>query len=227
MRTAPIIALTGAAVILSACGSSSTAPVESASSDAGAVAGNVADCPEGPPARSPLSFGKIGQDGVVGGLYNDTGQPIYVTNGTETPTDNIETPCRLGPGKATFYSGSNLGGNDIELYLSAEDNSFNRAGTRVNMSDGIAFWPQVWVEGFSFRHPGWSREWNCTPDESKRINISQGQSQSYDNYELGKLTVARLNDDGAAAREYVGTDSSKVNDWARIDVRISRLGGCS
>lgn len=230
MRFVPAL-LASAALMLSACGSSATAPAESpvSSAVAGGVASEVSDCAEGAPARNPLGFGSVGNDGVVGTVYNDTSQNVYLHNGTEWPgsQDKNAIPCRLAAGKSTSFSGSTSSTDDVELYISAEENGQSRAGTKIGMNDVLISWPRVVVKGFSFRHPGWEREWNCTTDASKNVNISEGQTEAYDDPALGTLTVTRLPDDGAAAREYVGTDSSKVDDWARIDVRISRVGACA
>ena len=78
MKVALIGTLT-AGILLAGCGSaaSTPAPVESSPSGGGGeVAASVPDCPEGAPARDGFQSRTNEFNGVVGTLYNDTGEEL-------------------------------------------------------------------------------------------------------------------------------------------------------
>lgn len=87
-RAPPTVAAMGsdfvsalAAALIAACGCSTSAPVQTASAS-GEVASAIADCAQGPPARCPLNVSKYDRfefDGVVGTIYLETEEPVYVS----------------------------------------------------------------------------------------------------------------------------------------------------
>lgn len=214
----PIVA---ASVLLVACGSSATAPVESGSGS-GEVASAISDCAEGPPARGSLKDDptKI-PDGVVGTLYNETPEAVYVSIGRY-----FNDMCRLAPGASTVFAGSGwLYG--VNLFISRNSEPGERSGTEVTLRDTVYWYPNGAVQGFRFLKPDSNERRMCTSDAGKERDFSQGDERSYDDDALGKLTITRLPDDSNAARKWTGVTDAHVDDWARMDVRIWRLGNCS
>jgi hypothetical protein len=214
MKTALIGALT-AGVLLAGCGSaaSTPAPVESSPSG-GEVAASVPDCPEGAPARDGFRTDIDESDGVVGTIYNDTSEALGVTPWWRAI-------CRLGPGRSVVFAG----GTEVEeqdggdspaqpAYFTITRLGDTTVKTKVELDDPNVGWPRGAVTVSS-----------CETVFTR--GLSEGQAWERDSRELGHVTIARLDDDADAARRWSGSDSWWVDDWARIDVRVLRVGtGC-
>lgn len=197
------------AILVAGCGSNSAtpAPVES-SSQAGEIA--AATCALGPPAQGQFrqTSSGTGGDGVVGAIYNDTLSTIRVGHQYST-----EAPCPLKPGERMAFA---LTGSNTALFAVREGES---VGAVVFLVDPFAGYPTAIVSGFSGRE-------GCGSEYSSP-GLEEGQEWRSSYWASGSVVVKRLNDDGAIARQWSGWDSWKVDDWARMDVRIERLGeGC-
>lgn len=213
-------------VLLAGCRSETTSSEDSlavvSESDPGRVADAVADCSQGPPASAPLTaFHQSMPDGVVGTVYNESDDDLYVSIGW-----NFATACRVAAGTSTAFAGSDWA-RSVELFISRNIEPDPRSGTYVWLVDPMTWYPTGTVQGFRFLEPGSKVRERCEPDAGKERDFKEGDEQSYDDAALGALTITRLPDDGKAAREWAGTTSMAVNDWARIDVRIWRVGDCS
>ena len=216
-----VVSIVAASALLAACGSGATAPVESGSAS-GDVASAIADCSQGPPAQASLRDDptKI-PDGVVGTLYNETPGEVYVSIGA-----HFNDMCRLKPGASTVFAGSGwLYG--VDLFISRNAEPGERSGTEVTLRDTIAWYPNGAVQGFRFLKPGSNERNMCRSEAGNERDFSEGEEHSYDENALGKLTITRLPDDSDAARKWAGVRDAHVDDWARMDVRIYRVGNCS
>lgn len=221
MRLLAAMSVVAALALLAACGSSATAPIESGSAS-GEAASAVADCAQGPPARESLKDDptKI-PDGVVGTLDNETPGEVYVSIGA-----HFNDMCRLAPGASTVFAGNGwLYG--VNLFISRNAEAGKRSGTEVTLRDTVWWYPHAAVQGFRFLKPGSNERTMCRSDAGNERDFSEGEERSYDEDALGKLTITRLPDDSRAAREWAGVTDAHVDDWARMDVRIYRVGNCS
>ncbi len=235
---AHVLAGSAVALLLSACGqgSTTTAPVESASSAVASGAIASADlCPEGPPARGSLTnFGGDGEreDGVVGTVTNNTGAAIWISNDTATSQKGggtrrarLRTPCLLEAGKSVVYSGNR--GADIYVSETPED----RTGTHISLRDPDLGYPYASVTGFKEPYVYVEDNSSCGADYgANETYLSEGESRYFHANNgagyTGRVTVTRLPDDEKAANEYTGWDVY-TDDYARMDVTISSLGYCS
>ena len=227
---AHVLAGSAVALLLSACGqgSTTTAPVESASSAVASGAIASADlCPEGPPARGSLADGRYESDGVVGTVSNQTGAAVWISNQAPKPSMAVErevtrTPCLLEAGKSAVYSGSDT----AVLYISAAPT--NRTGTRIGLLDPLAWYPSASVTGF--KEPFVNDNYSCGAGYLDAVDFSEGASRDFEATNgagyTGKVTIVRLPDDEAAANEYTGR-TFDTDDWARMDITIFALGSCS
>jgi len=222
MRTITIVA--GLMLMLSACGGSSSgtastpAPVESVTASAG-VAEQVPDCPEGPPARGALRANTDDNDGVVGMIYNP-GSPnrrygnsdlVVALNKKGAGFSYTTTVCFLKPGKAVAYAfgeGVRFALATRHWYESWGDKKFRYGHTWFNFSleDPTMGYPSV---TWGIPGDGW-----C-PAGTKTNKLSEGERAEDFGY------VRRLPDEAAAARKFSGTDSSNVDDWARIEISFN------
>ena len=211
----------GAALMLTACGSSTTAPAESAATavDAGAVASADA-CPEGPPARGPLADVGFDFNGVVGTIVNQTGAGFWVSNDrSRKKIEEARTPCFLENGKGTVFAS----GKTALLYVSAT--ATDRSGTRIEIRDKGIGYPTAAVSGF--RKSTQAIDCGTTGEVSFKENDSRIlESMSVTGYS-GQVRVARLVDDKDAVRTWSGYDNWSVDDWARIDLTVTIVGSCS
>ena len=190
-----------------------SASVTSASAS-GEVAGTDNTCITWAPATRPLSYLGGGTDGFVGTIVNATGGDIYINL-------QNESPCLLPNGQSAPYaSGTPLNGRS--LYASATSGS-PRAGTRFIINDPYVGLPSV--QAFSFDEGAGS----CVGSSSGAgVKLSEGDSESLDEVGTGSFTAVRLPDDAGAARKWTGaSDSSQVDDWARVDITVNRLARCS
>ena len=216
MRPAAFSALAAVTALIAACGSSSTAPVESASAS-GEVASAIADCPQGPPARDHLKTGDVDNAGVWGTLTNETTEPVFVANGWDRAPS-----CRLTPGASAAFAGSRWS-VDVSLVITQEAKPGQPSGTNIGLKN-VLFGGTPDVYSYA---SGSSGRIDCGSEDSSGRELTSGSSITYGSPVTGKVTVTRLANDSAAAREYVGIDSPLLDTWARIDVRIVRLGICS
>ena len=214
MKTALIGALT-AGILLAGCGSaaSTPAPVESSSSG-GEVAAAIPYCPEGPPARGDFKSFKDtyrANDGVVGTIHNTGDFDLGITRGLHDSPD-----CYLAPGKSVVFAGWQWMRFKIRErgwyeYDGPGKYKYQGNGTYFELSDPDYSLPTVTLGG----------------EESYCPRQVQEKALAEDEWYYGAIDVHRLPDDAAAAREWSGVDSPKVDDWARIDVRVLRVGtGC-
>ena len=220
MRLRTVFAAVAALALLAACGSSATAPVESGSAP-GEVASAISDCTQGPPAQASLRDDptKI-TDGVVGTLYNETPGEVYVSIGA-----HFNDLCRLKPGSSTVFAGSGwIYG--VNLFISRNAEPGERSGTEVTLRDTIAWYPNGAVQGFRFLKPGSNERNMCRSEAGNEHDFGEKEERTYDDDALGRLTITRLPDDSDAARKWVGVTDAHVDDWARMDVRIYRVGNC-
>jgi len=206
-----IIAGLASGLLLAGCGStaSTPAPVE-AGSQTGEMAAASADCPLGPPAQGQFQvYSGMGNDGVVGSIYNDTMQTIDIGH-----RSSVDKPCALKPGERMAFSASSPYG---EAFFAVRQGA--NVGALVTVSDPSVGYPSASVSGFSGRD-------GCGAEDSSP-GLREGQEWRSSYLASGAVTIKRLSDDGAAARQWSGIDSWKVDDWARMDIRIERLGeGC-
>lgn len=216
MRLASASALAAATALLAACGSSATAPVEPASVS-GEVASAIVDCPQGPPAREHLKTGDVDNAGIWGTLNNETTESVFVANGWDRSTS-----CRLAPGASVAFAGSRWS-MDVSLVITQEAKPGQPSGTNLGFKN-VLFGGTPDVYSYA---SGSSGRIDCGSEDSSGRELNVGSAITYESPVTGKITVTRLANDGAAAREYVGIDSPLLDTWARIDVRISRLGICS
>lgn len=207
-----------AGLLVAGCGAGGavvegSASVDSASAS-GEVAGSANTCITGAPATRPLSYLGGGTDGFVGTIVNATGGDIYINL-------QDESPCLLPNGQSAPYaSGTPLNGRS--LYASATASS-PRAGTRFIINDPYVGLPSV--QAFSYDEGAGS----CVGSSSGAgVKLYEGDTEGLDETGTGSFTAVRLPDDAEAARQWTGaSDSSQVDDWARVDITINRLARCS
>lgn len=210
----------GVLLLLSACGSSTTpdSSVESASGS-GAVAADASACPSDPPARKPLkdkSWFPL-RDGVVGAVYNDTADTIYVGfpgQGT----------CALEPGGHAAYS--------VVEQVSMYDNwvyplEITRTTNGWRRVCVAAVDPDIGYPGVLLVDKGYcanllSASRNQTDVQEQMTTLSEDESVEL---RSGSTVIAanRLEDDGDVAKQWTGSDTWAVTDWARIDLRVKQL----
>ena len=216
-RRAALAYALAAGVLLAGCGSaaSTPAPVESSPSG-GEVAASVPDCPEGAPARDGFQSRTSEFNGVVGTLYNDTGEELQVT------AVRSGTVCRLAAGRSVVFADGRL---EREIQ---DPNDQKRASYIVKSPSGAEAEVQL-------TDPNYGRPWgdvfvprkyaSCTSEGTGWL--AEGETWEKDTAQLGHVRITRLDDDADAARRWSGTDSWTVDDWQRIDVRFLRLSkGC-
>lgn len=209
-----IVGALAVGVLVAGCGSSgaTSAPVES-SSASGQVASSIPNCQEGAPARGEFRTGTHHYDGVLGAIYNDTSGALEVKQWKEA--------CRLEPGRSVAFAvGTPAGESNGGLIRprNPEDFTITSASggvaVEVEVDDPNMGWPIATVKAAS-----------CQKAESP--GLSEGQSWQENSQGNGEIRITRLEDDADIAREWSGTDSWSVDDWARIDVRVVRMGtGC-
>ena len=239
---AMIIASVVVGLGLAGCGSSgqsaesptqSSAPVESISAS-GAVATYFGECPEGHPARDALSAvtfegrSSAAHDGVVGTIYNDTEQPI------EVRTDMLGS-CDLGPGKNTMFAAS-MGEREGRYYLvPREVEDYNKmfwlylssptttGETAVGFLDPNTGEPRVFASQRSA-----VTQAACPPGQGVKSSgdLYPGGAERFVDTSIGYLMAKRWPDDKNVARQGTGWDGWAVNDWARIDLVVHRVGTC-
>lgn len=236
MRMLTIVA--GLMLVLSACGASSSgtasseAPVESATAS-GEVASQIASCKEGAPAEL-FKYGTDKHDGVVGTIYNEGTADLVVALANEwpgTPDDPKTLRCYLAAGKSVVFAGGTGGdsaGTAVRFVIydrtwydlpsdSPDKRRSGRNGTFLALTDPSMGFTRVRLGGF--KEGG--KEDFCPKDEWTQMMIER-----FTTLGDGWLKVVRKVDDKAAAREWSGTDSWTVNDWARMDVYVTKGGAC-
>ena len=232
MRIAVVLPV-ATALLLSGCGSSSTAPVESAS-PSGAVAGAADACPAGPPASSLLNTTSFGHDGVVGAIYNQSGAPVWIqyNSSLDITTNARRDTCRLDPGQRAAYAG-NYGtdgkprdsvwgpalGAGVIIYASASADM--ASGTAILTTDPNSSTPRAGTMGFT-------ADYSCArANEALSARSEYSFAVSNDYGTSGRVVVKRLDDDKNVSKEWTGHSGWEVNDWARMDINIYTLGTCS
>jgi hypothetical protein len=233
MRSTLIAAL-ATGVLLAGCGAtaSTPTPVESATAS-GEVASKIASCKEGAPAEL-FKYGTDKHDGVVGTIYNQGTADLVVALANEWPgtPDDPKTPrCYLAAGKSVVFAGGNQGdtaGTAIRFVIydrawydlpsdSPDKRRFSRNGTVVALTDPLIGFTAVRLGGFNVG----GKEDFCPKDEWSTMMIELLTTLGD-----GWLKVVRELDNKAAAREWTGTDSWTVNDWARMDIYVTKGGAC-
>ena len=223
MRTITIVA--GLMLMLSACGGSSSgtastpAPVESATAS-GEVASFLWDmqpCTPSPPPQSRLRANTDDNDGVVGTITNTqneiaspySGQPSDLIITRRIP-EGMQWVCYIEPGKSTPFAFGDgvefgIGLRSWLVDLTDEKDKSGRGWLHLKLEDPTFGYPSVtwWCPLYA-----WSDEDGGA--KSKRLSEGEDAVMGY---------VRRLPDEAAAAREFSGTKSSNVDDWARIDIR--------
>ena len=135
MRFAPVAAVTGA-LLLSACGTTATAPVESAS-PSGEVAG-------------------IFTKGVAVTVKN-TGSQYFLVFDRDAPPDSGRR--LLSPGETWFAQGDSFGADDVELGLS-RSGRYNEV-VDVDFSNPATGYPNASVNGLlKLFGEGTTRDWS-------------------------------------------------------------------
>ena len=100
-------------------------------------------------------------------------------------------------------------------------------GTQVMLIDGDLDFPDGIAQGFRFTRDGSEiRKTFCKPPAGEARSSREDASSAYRDDEIGVLAITRLPDDEDAANAYSGKDFL-ADDWARMDVRIWRIGDCS
>ena len=229
-----VVAAMAAGVVLAGCGSSgqsaeSSAPVESASAS-GAVA-SAEECPANSPVRGSLK-GDVGwrsYDGVFGHIYNTTGSQMWVWG----PRKDAAAPCLLNPGKGASFgfagppddkanwvptSVKAFSGLIVFLVTSSPDS--DAPGTMIGVSDPEMDYPDA---ASIYRTAGGSR---CKSDDValRTGSMREGQEYRLKGNSQGSVLVKRLDDNEEIAREWMQT--SKANDWARLDLYVESIGRC-
>ena len=133
----------------------------------------------------------------------------------------------LRPRTYQVIMGLALLGYGVNLFISHNSEPGERSGTEVTLRDTVYWYPNGAVQGFRFLKPDSNERKMCAPDAGKERDFSEGDERTYDDDALGKLKITRLPDDSNAARAWTGVTDAHVDDWARMDVRIWRLGNCS
>ena len=195
-----------AGLALTACRSAAStaeppAPVESVTAS-GAVAADGPDCAIGPPARSPLNKVYYDNDGVVGTIYNEAVGPIWVKF-----SDQGET-CRINKGQSAVYAVAEEG----TLNIWADKNG---GGYRTDIYVADRTFAGVLVKG-----PG-----PCSKTQSESEGGVGTKFVVGDSGVIGE-NLPYQNGREQAVREYTGVDSMYVDDWVRLDFRVSYLTSC-
>ena len=219
-RLVPSMGAVAAVLVLSACGSSTTAPTELPATqvDAGAVASADA-CPEGPPAGGPLADVWVAFDGFVGTIVNDTGAGVWVSNDNGRPLkETPRTPCFLDAGKSAAFASS------ARALLSVSLTATDRSGTRIELWDRGDGDPTARVSAFRQNPPAK----NCGVSWRKSLIVNEPldlEARAGTGYS-GQIRVT-LVDDQAAARTFTGQDDRYLEEWRRVDVAVTQLGTCN
>lgn len=206
-----------ASLVLAGCGTSegsadSQAPLQSMTAD-GAVAGDPR-CHAGPPPmgrlqNNPYGVGK--DDGVVGAIYNDSAEPIYIK-----VKDHRDNACRLDPGSRAAYMGVDF----FMLEIYAFD-SVSSPFSRLRLADPFIGRPSAFLDGpFKLGQ-------SCAQQRGYDVDgMKEGTGSTLgDGAGAGVVEVNRLNDDKNTAIEWSGIRGA--GDWARIDVRVKSAPVCS
>ena len=191
-------------VLVAGCGSTASTPppVESTALDGGvaAVAGN---CPVGAPAQGQFREFDSEYDGVVGSIYNDTGSAVDIGR-----LGGREPACVLAPGQSVAFAARPT--EAFYAYLPSQDK-----GTVVTVYDPPMGYPRADVAAYA------NGKWCGTTETSSFLG--EGESWGTDTALSGDVSVKRLPDSADAARQWSGS-SGHIDDWARIDIRIERVG---
>jgi len=206
--------------MLSACGSSTTAPAESPATqvDAGAVASADA-CPEGPPAGGPLADVWVAFEGIVGTIVNDTGAGVWVSNDNGRPLkETARTPCFLDAGKSAAFASS------ARALLSVSDTATDRSGTRIELWDRGEGDRTARVSAFRQNPPAKNCgvSWRKPIIVNEPLDLAANAGTGYS----GEVRVT-LVDDQSAARAFTGQDDRFLEEWVRVAVAITELGYCT
>ena len=210
----------GVLLLLTACGSTAaTDPAVQSASDSGAVAGGASACPSDPPARKPLKDKNWYplRDGVVGAIYNETSNTIYVG----FPGQGI---CGIAPGGYAPYSVteqvSQYDNWVYPLIVSATADGYN--GVCVAAVDPDVGYPGVLIVG----KPACSNTLSASREyddvQERMSTLSEDESVELRNGNT-VIVATRLEDDGDVAKQWTGSDTWAVTDWARIDLRVKQL----
>ena len=240
MRTLRYAAAALAAALLTGCGAAaSSTPVASDGASGEPAALSDTPCPEGPPAQWKGLQGTswhIGEDGVVGSLRNSTAGPIFVHGLTDS------FPCRLESGRGVAFAGSELPGTIVERWgVSSLPSWMPRKFTGVDMAiwvsssrdrdaPGVVIMPQDPSVGRPSAFTLYTTEFGHTCPTAEGVldtgGLREGQEYVLAGPAPGEVVVKRLNDDKNVVREWSGSSNSKVDDWARIDLTVKRIGSC-
>jgi hypothetical protein len=191
-------------VLVAGCGSTASAPspVES-SSQGGEVAAASGGCPVGAPAQGQFREFDGEYDGVVGTVYNDSGSAIDLGR-----LGSRDAACVLAPGQSVAFAARPT--EAFYAYLPGQNK-----GTVVTVYDPPMGYPRADVSAYA------NGKWCGTTGTSSFLG--EGESWGTDTALWGDVSVKRLPDSADAAREWSGS-SGHVDDWARIDIRIERVG---
>ena len=220
-RSVAAVASLGALFLLSACASSTSTDVAVESSSAsGDVAGSVSRCPDGPPARFPLKDKMWSPlpDGVVGAIYNRTANNIFVGY----PNEGL---CYIESGGRAAYSVvEKLSANDNYVpTLTISNNAAGASGVCVAAVDPENGYPGVMVTGRPSCMEAMSASRDRDDDVQDRMS-TLGEGEKVELRSGNTLIIAqRLEDDASAAKEWTGSDTFAVRDWARIDLTVQTL----
>jgi hypothetical protein len=193
-----------AGVFLAGCGSttSSPPPVES-TSQSGGVAAAAGNCLVGAPAQGQFREFDDEYDGIVGTISNDTGSAIDIGR-----LGARDAACVLAPGQGVAFAARPT--EAFYAYLPGQGK-----GTVVTVYDPPMGYPRADVAAYA------AGKWCGTTETSSFLG--EGESWGTDTALSGDVSVKRLPDSADAAREWSGS-SGHVDDWARIDIRIERVG---
>lgn len=242
-----VIGFTVTAMLLTACGATSStqesaAPIASAS-DSGAVAQAVADCAAGPPASGELLNGVTDNprhDGVVGAIYNKTPGDLFVSrmsdaaNSAGVYQEGYTTGlwCRIPKGGSAAYAWSR--GYEKQLLITAKQITRTNVGRGwdwdpfrgllVSAKDPNAGFSTVSISGMAIVDSATEQERRPREEEYQKRDepIGEGDTRTLKNHD-GTVEFYRHEDDGAIAREWTGKDTWAVDDWARIDISVTRI----
>ena len=245
-----VLSVVAAGVLLAGCGAAeSSTPVASDGASGAPAALSDTPCPQGPPARGGLlGTEDIGQDGVVGTLRNGSDAPIFVRGLTDS------VPCRLDPGQGVAFAGSDFpesireragdgalpnwfprgkdghGGSSVFANFYGVDSAILVTPSSDRGAPGVAIAPLDPTMGRPWVWTVYRTESGATCPTAEGVldtgGLSEGQEYVLAGPAPGEVVVKRLNDDKDAVRQWSGSSDSKVDDWARIDLTVKRIGSC-
>ena len=234
-----VLSVVAAGVLLAGCGAStSSIPVESGTASGAPAALTHTPCRAGPPARSGLlGTEDIGHDGVVGTLRNGSDAPIFVRGLTDSFS------CMLDPGQGVAFAGSSFAASIDEFpglprwFPNGKSKNFLEVdlpilvtSSREANAPGVVIMPQDPRMGRPSVWTLYRTESGATCPTAEGVldtgGLSEGQEYVLAGPAPGEVVVKRLNDDKNVVREWSGSSNSKVDDWARIDLTVKRIGSC-